>query len=236
MTTVEYSNFRDVGGVRTTDGGIIRPGVLYRSETLPAGAPRPVDAPIWPPRTVIDLRLGDREHELSGTGAVIHRMPMAPWLDPEAIRRDNAAGGPVDLPDRYVRMINNARDRMPEVIDTVAGSDGPVLVHCMLGKDRTGILIAILLAAVGVSREDILADYERTRDNMAVMLESLVGRGQAVPENQAILAVSPAALLAVLDVLDSAPGGVEGWLLEQGVSAESLRRLRDRLVEPQPSA
>jgi hypothetical protein len=224
-------NFRDLAGLRTADGGTVRPGVLYRSETLARHAPPPLAAPRWPPSTVIDLRLADREHELAGTGAVIHRMPMAPWLDPEALSRD-AAGGPVDLVDRYLRMIHNSHGAIADLVDLVSAAGGPVLVHCTLGKDRTGIVVALLLAAVGVSREDIIADYERTHDNMPAVLAALRERGQKLPDNEALLEVSPAALSAVLDAIYDGSVSADRWLHARGVTVESARRLRSRLVEP----
>ena len=105
-----------------------------------------------------------------------------------------------------------------------------MLVHCTAGKDRTGIVVAALLRAVGVTRADVLADYLRTEANLTRLWAELHAAGVPDPHNPALIGVQAGALEAVLDEWDGHPDGVRGWLSTHGVPAEHLDLLDGRLL------
>lgn len=224
--TAAPANLRDVRGLRTEDGRIVRRGVLYRSEVPHSTR---IDVAVWPPATVIDLR-SPREyagpHPLADV-ATIHSVPLGASLAP-ALAAEQTADP--DLAWAYRHLARDAAGEIARITALVASAPGPVLVHCTAGKDRTGIVVAVLLRAVGVRRADIVTDYLRTEANLPRLWVALRAAGVSPPRNRALLGVQAGALEAVLDEVEGAPGGVAGWLAAHGVSRADLQRLSDRLL------
>jgi len=223
------ANLRDVRGLRTDDGRIVNRAVLYRSEVPLVGPAHGTDVAVWPPATVIDLRsraelLG--RHPLAEV-ATVHEIPMGADLAPALAA---AQTHDHDLTVAYRHLARDAAAEIAGIVALVATGPGPVLVHCTAGKDRTGIVVAVLLRAVGVRRADVLADYLRTEPNLPRLWDALRAAGVPEPHNRALLGVQGAALEAVLDEIDAATGGAAGWLAERGVAATDLRRLEQRLL------
>ncbi|WP_431961877.1 tyrosine-protein phosphatase [Actinacidiphila sp. bgisy160] len=157
-------NFRDLGGYRTADGRTVRWGRLYRSDALSklVGTDLERFAALGV-RTVIDLR-HPFEIEAKGrvpeaTGVAYHNLSI------EHRPVDQAAFGPeVDTTAFYARLhADVAADGVKELARALeviaAGTSGPLVFHCAAGKDRTGLLAALVLGLMGVSEEDIVADY-----------------------------------------------------------------------------
>lgn len=229
MTTSLPANLRDVRGLRTDDGRIVRRGVLYRSEMPLSGR---ADVAVWPPADVIDLRTPDERpgpHALDAPGTTVHAMPMGASLAP-ALRA--AQTSETDLSDAYRLLARDAAGAIAEIAGIVAHSPGPVLVHCTAGKDRTGIVVAVLLRAVGVRRADVVADYLATEANLPRLWTRLRAAGIPEPRNRALLGVQAAALEAVLDDVEHTEGGAAGWLAAHGVDGPTLDRLAQRLLGP----
>jgi hypothetical protein len=228
------ANLRDLGGLDTEAGGHTREGVLLRS-----AAPRPGDRrpglSSWPPATVLDLRgpgeLAGKPHPLAATGVVVHALPL---LDREV------HGGPTgtdwskipDLATAYLGFLIRGGPKLAGLVELVAEADGPVLVHCAAGKDRTGVVIAVLLRAAGVTRAAVLEDYLRTEPELpAILAREPELTTLADPTHvQRLMGVPAEAMDAVLDLLDAAPGGAVGWLRGQGVSQRAVDTWRRRLV------
>jgi hypothetical protein len=98
-----------------------------------------------------------------------------------------------------------------------------VLVHCAAGKDRTGIVVATVLTLVGVPREQVLADYLRTNENLEHLLARLEAAGRHLPAvSKRLLGVDAAALTAVLDEMESHPDGIRGHLVSHGADPADL--------------
>ncbi|MGI5130887.1 tyrosine-protein phosphatase [Pseudonocardia sp. CA-107938] len=221
-------NLRDVRGLRTGGGRIVRRGALYRSEA-PRSAAGP-DVAVWPPAHVIDLRAPEERtwaHPLDGPSTV-HQVPLGRSLAPALAEQTDEP----DLAWAYRLLAKDAADEIAGIIRLVAHSPGPVLVHCTAGKDRTGIVVAVLLRAVGVTRRDVVADYLRTADVLPQLWAALGTVGVPHPRNPALLGVQADAIEAVLDELDGHPDGVAGWLSAHEVPAADLDLLRVRLLAP----
>jgi len=236
------ANLRDVRGLRTEDGRIVRRGVLYRSEVPRSGRVEGADlgvwgVPVWPPVDVIDLRTPAEHtgpHVLDAPGTTVHSIPMGAGLAPALAAVQTSD---LDLTAAYLQL-TRAAAKIAHIADLVASSDGPVLVHCTAGKDRTGVVVAVLLRAVGVRRTDIVADYLRTEANLPRLRDALHAAGIPSPRNRALGGVQVSALEAVLDEVDAAAGGAPGWLAAHGVDGAILRRLSARLLgaEQAPAA
>lgn len=223
-------NLRDVAGLRTDEGRTVAAGVLYRSEAPQPGDAAPADVASWPVRTVVDLRShkeADDAHPLAGAGARVHHFPLGLTLTPDAkLRR-----GPVDdLAPLYLGLVRGCAAQIADAVTAVADGPGPALVHCVAGKDRTGIIVGILLRAVGVRRGDVLADYVRTRERLPLLWPRLTRTGTRLPDNPVLLDVDPRALTGVLDHVDDHHAGAAGWLVDAGVTAATLAGLRARLL------
>jgi protein-tyrosine phosphatase len=232
VTTSLPANLRDVRGLRTDDGRIVRRGVLYRSEVPLSGRADGTDVAVWPPADVIDLRTPGEHpgpHALASPGTTVHAVPMGASLAPTLAAAQTTDH---DLSDAYRILARDAAGAIAGIAGIVARSAGPVLVHCTAGKDRTGIVVAVLLRAIGVRRTDVVADYVRTEANLTRLWTLLRGAGIPEPRNRALMGVQAAALEAVLDDVESVDGGAAGWLAEHGVDGPTLDRLAQRLLSP----
>ena len=163
-------NFRDLGGYPTADGRTLAWGRLYRADTLQRLTADDLDTVLrLDIRTVIDLRAHnelERHGRLTTQGHEIsyHHLPMidevmGPDRPPAPERREL----PDDLGAFYVQMLEGATSAVTSALAILAAPAAlPAVFHCMAGKDRTGILAAVVLGLLGVADEDIVEDYVLT--------------------------------------------------------------------------
>ncbi len=221
-------NFRDVGGLPAAGGRVAR-GVLYRSDAPYRGDLPPLGAPVWPPAVVVDVRsAGETNNGYAWPASTtVRSLPLLAEAAP-ALQTGS-------LEALYQHILQAAPRSLAEIAELVAFADGPVLVHCSAGKDRTGVTVALLLRAAGVDREAILQDYATTEPNVPRVLDRLQALGYDIPIHRALppqlLLTPPDAMTALLDTLDACDGGAAGWLLSQGMSPAGLEALRTRLIE-----
>lgn len=232
ITLEGAANFRDLGGLVTTSGATIRRGRIFRSDALFRLTAADVETLTpYGLRTVIDLR-SDEELQRSGPG-LIHetdiRHERVPIVDVDPRQ-------PESLEEMYVAMLRGLADRFRRIFDLLAAENTyPVVVHCWAGKDRTGIVTALVLAALGVPDDEIIADYALTEANMRRLLE--LSRPDApdfdyssIPP--AWLEASPETMRRFLAAVETEWGSIPGYLSTIGVPEASLATIAAVLLEP----
>ena len=229
------SNLRDVGGYATVDGRYTRWRTLFRSGCVdrlsPAGQEWLIDAGL---RTVIDLRddeeIAIRPNVFADSARVRYRrVPLfdGPLPDDQ----------PPPLEVGYWRMLEQRHTRVRAVFETLLEPGAlPALIQCHAGKDRTGVVVALILAAVGVPHATVAADYALSADCLGPEFldetrEWFATRGWSW-DMYAHLCGSPAQLM--LDLLAGVAGrygGVGEYLSSIGLRPSDLDVLRERLTE-----
>lgn len=241
------TNFRDLGGYRTTDGGRTRRGLVFRS-----------DAPHRLTQADLDT-IGDLGLRVAYDLRTDEERRRAPSMLPDDVRRVSlpigggaagnseltdliASGDLASVPDdflvRVYRLMAEGDARtFGSLLTGLADPDGlPALVHCTAGKDRTGLSAALLLSVLGVDESTVLDDYELgaayyAEDRLARLRPRLAKAGIDVERFRAVFGTPRAAMAATLATLRERHGTVEEYLLaEAGVTHKVLADLRALLV------
>jgi protein-tyrosine phosphatase len=235
----QLANLRDLAGLRLAGGGTVPAGVLYRSDAPYPGDAVPETVPVWPPATVIDLRsTGEAAARYCWPAAVtVHHVPL---MRQAAVvgAADSAARPSRTLPSSlevvYRRLLDMIPHRLTSLLGLATKSDGPVLVHCTAGKDRTGVAVAALLLVGGAEPADVVADYTASAQNMTALLERLTALGRSLPADidasSELLGAPAKAINVVVERLTGWPGGPQAWAEAYGASAASIRRWQERLA------
>ena len=238
-------NVRDLGGHRTADGGETRYGAVVRADSVrqltEAGWQAAVDYGI---RTVVDLR-GDHELDADPPAELpvdVFHVPFmeedeAAFEEVQAVARaaGEAAGDDVARRTRdvYFVFLEHFKQNVAAGLRAVAHApEGGVVVHCAGGKDRTGLLTALLLHLAGVDAEQIGADYGLSEERLRPRHDVWIAEAETEAERERLRRVlqSPAAsMVGVLAALEERYGGVEGYLRAAGVTDEELELARARL-------
>ena len=232
-------NFRDLGGYPTTNDGLVRWRQMFRSDALHALTPADVahlcdDIGL---ATVIDLRStaelrADGEGPLQRAAIAHHHLPL---FDGEALSADERTTT-ITLADRYWLLAEYAKDRIARVLTTLAASEGPAVYHCAAGKDRTGVISAVILGVLGVPDEVIVADYVATKEH----LEAIIERLMATKSYEKVLTNLPPdtlhaeaeTMVAFLERIRAEYGDMRTYAQAAGVAPEALEALEVRLVVP----
>ncbi|MET0974693.1 MAG: tyrosine-protein phosphatase [Leifsonia sp.] len=230
-------NFRDVGGYPARDG-VVRRGVLFRSDGLSRLDDAGRDAlRSLAVHTIIDLR---DEYEttampdaVDGLGVDTVRLPVFEGSGA------SQGGGTISLEALYARIVTQHSGVVIEALRTIAGHrDGAVLVHCTAGKDRTGVIVALALLAVGVDRALVVEDYAATESNLAgEWLEGMIAMVGEYgvpdsPELRVLMGGSPShAIAAAIDLIERDHGSIRQYLLDSGLTIAELSALEDVLVD-----
>jgi protein-tyrosine phosphatase len=240
-------NFRDLGGYPTADGRRVRWRRVFRSDALhlltAADVERLQDELRL--REVVDLRSSaerraDPRRPLEEISPPI-RAHHAPLFDGEA---SSSSPGADDrraeiemrtLADRYVALAEYAKPAIARVVTLIADSEGPCVYHCAAGKDRTGVISAVLLGVLGVREDLIVADYAATQENLDAIVDRLLSTAgyqtmlSALPPDT--MHAEPDTMIEMLARLRERYGSLRDYALDAGVPASSLAQLADCLLE-----
>lgn len=229
-------NFRDVGGYTGLDGRIVRCGRLYRSDSLHRIDETDRDAfAALGVRTVVDLR---RPREVSRDGRVPDYAGLAyRHIHPEHREWDEV---PYDerlslaryLADRYLDLAETGGTGIGTALGVIADADAaPMVVHCVAGKDRTGVVCALTLSLLGVADADIAEDYALSTaaaERFFAWLRAQVP--DTAPAPPAFLASPAEAMLFFLKGLRDRHGSVEAYVLEAGLTRDDVSAMRTHLL------
>lgn len=235
-------NFRDLGGLRTTDGRQVRAGRLFRSDSLADLTPD--DLVLFATlgvRSIVDLRDPQERHRkpnrLPAAAAV--RQHTIGFLPPGAhhLLRSLGPESTVETVHRtlieyYKAFALTHATNYARMFDALLEADAlPALIHCTSGKDRTGFGVALILSALGVPREQIVADYLRSNHaprDIRFMLPADIPEDTA----NALMSVRSDYLDAAFDAIAARWTGMGKFLADAlGLGHERREQLRSRLLE-----
>ena len=229
-------NFRDLGGYPTTDGRTVKWRRLFRSDSLSALTESDVQTITGTlgVTAVIDLRnsgaaVDDGRGLLALSGIGYHNFGFLEGrgIAPPTSGEDSERR----LSEIYQWILHNSGTLMAQAFTTLAQDvNQPAVFHCSAGKDRTGVLGATILAVLGVSRDDIVADFLLTNE----VIDGILARIKKMPgfENstrEGIVAPKPA-IERYLDVTQSEFGGPEAYLRHHGVQQSTIDNFRDSML------
>ncbi len=246
MTTAEelrvdgLVNIRDLGGITTEDGRMVRSGQVIRSDNPKGLTERGQQefAELVAPAVVVDLRIPLEVHREGYdlvAGAKVVNLPMLPQ---SGVNKEQIDAGMADnLVEDYMRQIDVNADSVVEALRMISEPENrPLVLHCTAGKDRTGIVVALLLDILGVDHDVIVADYHVTTKNMAPILERI----RSAPVFQAngladapmwIFDSEPETMAGFLERMTATYGSAENWALQRGLAPEVIARLRADLLD-----
>jgi protein tyrosine/serine phosphatase len=250
---IEVTNFRDFGGYASSHGGRVRRDRLYRSGQLHAVGQAAIEHLLGLDFALIaDLRYeSERQYAPSPWPEAyferIHahgsnRSSEAPHI---ALLRSEAVDNQA-ITDFYFRFYTSLpfdslyRPLFARVLKNLSMLEGRLLVHCAAGKDRTGIIVALIHHCLGVSRADIVADYMRSRgapglvdraDFIADEIAERHGRRPPMGVVLKLLDVEEAYIETAFRTIETRCGSVDAYLDEMGIDGETRARMRGLLLE-----
>jgi len=231
-------NFRDLGGLEAGDGRRIRHGRVFRSDALH----RLTDDDVtrlerFGIETVFDLR-SRPELEKDGVGPFVEsvrhlHMPLVEiTLSPFDPDIDWMS---LNLHDRYMDMLRGGGETVRAVLELLAApSAAPLVFHCTGGKDRTGVVAAVLLRLLGVPDDVVIADYATSQEYLRGFIEGyremLTDQGLDAEAVAYLTSSPPERMRYTLDELDRRWGSTEAYVGEHGIDDDVIERLRRNLL------
>jgi protein-tyrosine phosphatase len=231
-------NFRDLGGYVTASGSsVTKWRQLFRADGLgelsEADFATLRDIGI---RTVIDLRaayeLERGQFDFEAHPVAYHHVPFMESIpDPEEFDRR-----PDLLADQYLEMLDNAGGQIRTTLEVLAGPDAlPAVFHCTAGKDRTGLLSAIVLSLLGVPEDTVVADYALSQEAMGRLKEKILRKypdsAEMLNSIEGVFSAEPAKMRTLLSYLAKNYGSVERYVERIGAAPSVVDALRAALLE-----
>lgn len=236
-------NIRDLGGLESENGSRVAPGLVFRGDSLHALSEHDKEVLFGTLRigTIIDLRTAE---EAGGDGLQdqrlfpdrrVHHFSIMPEgrIGREPFPSDN----PAELAVRYLENLEEGAAAVRDSVLAVAESvreNTPVLFHCAAGRDRTGLLAAVLLKLIGIEDEEIVSDYllsnENARQVTARLLENPLYDNGDAPADNGVALLHAGTMEGFLDLVDSSLGGVKAWAEAAGIPQESITALKSALL------
>jgi protein-tyrosine phosphatase len=242
-------NFRDLGGWKTAEGASVRWGRLFRSDAVHLMTPDDVLRAHQQLglRTIIDLR-SEIEIEFGGMGGLAdivsarHHVPLSSRRATTAVDATVALASSDDrspdaMVDQYLAILEGSSDLVVGAVAALASADAlPGVFFCAAGKDRTGVLSAVVLGALGIRDEDIVEDYVLTGDS----IDRIIGRFASTPGSPAMYRDNPPSHFAPYrETMERVIGGVRdqygsfgAYLVAKGLPTPALEALAATLLDP----
>jgi protein-tyrosine phosphatase len=246
MNIKSVMNFRDIGGIPTNGNGSIKKGIIFRSATVDrisredANKFKELDI-----RTIIDLRAPQEVKKRRRS--VDHIFTLSLPLDFQKTTRERLKpylykkGTEKILADisnqLYLDILDTAAPVFRQIMELLVSDDGaPVLIHCQAGKDRTGILVALILLALGSDRQLIVDDFLKSNDALLPYFKKLLLIRKIIsfgffPARRMLYVITAKQrnIDSVIDRVQNHYGGIEGYLASAGFEISRLKDLRERL-------
>ena len=233
-------NFRDLGGYRTHDGRTVAWRRLFRSAALHKMNDREMARlkQEVSPRAVIDLRSPKGPDAeillLKEIGARHYPIPFSTWPWPS---QRNANPHPTNMGEIYLYRIREQPfgKRLVDALEIIAERDNyPLVFHCSAGKDRTGVLAAVVLTAMGIVDEDVVEDYTLSAPLMQDIRARMTSDPKAAPELKDLpdfqWEASAESIAVFLSLLRQEYGSADGYLKANGASSSLVDRLKVALL------
>jgi len=233
-------NFRDLGGVRAGASGRVRRGKVFRSDGLHRVDERDVTAltalgigDVFDLRSAAELAR-DGIGEFAGQRAHHHHCPLVKIslspFDPDIDWQT------VNFRDRYLEMLDEGGAAVLAIFHALAApSAKPLVFHCSGGKDRTGVVAALIQRTLGVSDDVILDDYAASEGLLQAAANGVQSRLDALGLSSSAIAYltssPPDRMRYTLDELDRRWGSTTAYLRWAGVTKEIEDGVRRNLVE-----
>lgn len=233
-------NFRDLGGYQTSDGRRFQTGLVFRSDGLQVLTPSDLEKLSGEIGLghVIDLR-SDAEVEEVGCGPIadqttIHHIPLFAGASGSSETMSNFEM-PSDMGELYFLMLGFAKEPIAQVVRLLAEADSPAVFHCAAGKDRTGVISAVLLSLLGVPEETIIADYAFSRQNID-LINARLDKANTYQNFMADLPdgaydADPACMEGFLARVNDTHGSMVGWAETAGLDVGVVKSLSDKLLD-----
>lgn len=249
-------NARELGGFPTRDGKVTKYGVFLRSEVPVRLTQEDLDClRRYGVTQSVDLRgMHETQHLVSMLKDLdwckyVHapmfnlQVSMEDFLkqEPKPDKYSRHPATPdVDWPGLYISMLEEYTPWTKRILELAAECEGVMLYHCTTGKDRTGMMTAMLLSIAGVEDDDIIADYCVSQVYMRPVYKELMktmpplydeNGNELMPDiDGPFFRTAPGNMRGLLEHLEGKYGSVEGYIRHCGVSDETIRTIRGKLV------
>lgn len=234
-------NTRDTGGLKTSDGTVTQHKILIRSGNLDKvtedGQKYLLDYGL---KTIIDLR-DEWENEYypnvfeHSDRVSYHNLPLIGDELSHDSDWQHETDLYVELHELYIKYIEGCQVQIGKIIATIAESETGIIVHCYAGKDRTGIIMALLLASIGVSDDDIVADYALSYGQIQHLVkewrEYAIENGRDLEQLERDAGSKPETMIQMLKHIRQKYGSVRQYLIDCGVSEARLQQIKAKFVE-----
>ena len=240
MTAVDLQgafNVRDLGGLRTRDGRRTRYGLIYRGDSLDSITPS--DAQVLFEKlgisTIVDLRT-QAETDLIELSFPVARCRFSVLAEGRLGREPFPSDDPAELAKVYLNNIEGGRQAVKNTFEVIAANlqaGVATLFHCAAGRDRTGIMSALLLDLVDVTFGEIAKDYVQSNRNAKRVTRKLA-ENPLYANNEAhkreVILLHEQTILGFVRLLHAEAGGPLQFCLDSGLSEETIAVIRDLFV------
>ena len=229
-------NARDLGGFFVPDG-VTKFGIFLRSD-VPSflSADDICFLKNYGLKNVMDLRSSEECAAVPDVLSSDYRIsyinvPMYDRMAAKGISSEANEYKPFSWAEHYIRMVDENKRWMLDVLNSLEKAQGCTLIHCATGKDRTGLVSMALLGLCCVSDEDIIADYSVSQIYLKPLYEKLIKEGSSRTLSDPCFSTAPENMQLLLAHINSVYGGIPSYLKTCGVSDELLNALRKRLFQ-----